>query len=349
MDKIFASAPGRVFVSGEAVLELGSKALAIPAEFSGKRNVVTFSFQESSGKLTAYDGNKIGTLPTTGRIRGDESLKLPLEAAKAALLANGYSLEKVDSSFSMSLECSAPASAGKAAAVCAAVFAGIFDYFGDKDDARDAFKKEYLKAGSEISQEDVLLAASDLPLIFRKDFLLDGTISVKATATKVKLPQNTAFLYADLKKPECMSSLEISNRIASSRNVVTAAGKVKPAKDMTANERARATEGFSEITEKLCKELSSSSASPEKVASLLELEHVSLSEARVLSEATIAAASTAKQAGALAAKASGFDGALLVFAYENDAAKISGALSEKGYSALPISVSSAGMVSEREE
>ena len=349
MDKIFASAPGRVFVSGDSVMEFGARALVVPAEFEGKRNVVTFSFLESTGKFTAYEGNKIGTLLATGRTRGDEALKLSLEAAKAALLANGYSPDKLDSSFSMSLERSVPVTAGSDAAVCAAVFAGVFDYLGNKPNSRAAFKKEYSTPESEVGETDAILMSSGAPMTLRKEFLLDGTIRVKTAEVPVNQPQGTVFLYADPKVPENKSAFDIACGVAIANKVVTSSGRVKPAKDMTANERAGIADAFTEITDKLCRELSLPTPSPEKVASQLELEHVALCDAGVLSDDARAAAAAAKQAGALAAKASGPQGALLSLVYENDAGRVSAALSEKGYAAYKMVVSKKGMASEHEE
>jgi len=336
-----------VFVSGESVMDFGARALVIPAEFEGKRNVVTFSFLETTGKFTAYEGNRMGALSAAGRSSGDEELKLPLEAAKAALLANGFSLDKLDYSFSMSLECAAPASAGRDAAVCAAVFAGVFDYLGNKRGSRAAFRKEYSAPGSQISEADAILLASDAPAVFRKDFLLDGTVRVKAAETKVSPPQGTVFLYADPKTPENRSLLDVACGVACANNIVAASGKAKPAKDMTANERAKITDAFSGITDRLCKELSSPQASPGKVAILLELEHGALCDAGVLSGGTRAAAVAAKQAGALAAKASGPEGAVLALVYEDDADRVFAAFVQKGYAASQISVSKKGMSSER--
>ena len=347
MEKVSASSPGRVFLSGEAAFEYGSRVLAIPAEFAGRRTTVNFLFQDSTGVITAYSASKMGSMSNAGRVSGDTSLRVSLDSAKKAIESLGYSLDKMDSTFSMSIDYGIPASAGGDAATSAAVFAGIYDFFGNKRDALSALQKSYGNSQEGAAGEiDAIVVSSGSVLTFKREFLLDGTITTRQSAVKVNLPAGKVLLYSEPKHLQPDLSRQIAAGIALANGGVTGAGKVKPARDMTQNERGRAADAFSEITAQMTRELSSESPSPEKVASLFEFEHRCLCDAGVVSAETKAAVQSAKTAGAMAAKSSGYMGGVLALCAEKDAKKVASAL-EQDYATFPISIAARGMFSER--
>jgi len=326
MDKVLASAPGRVFLSGEAAFEFGAKALFLPVENAGKRNGVILAFQETPGKFVVYSGQKIATLVPNGRIRGDDELRPYLDAAKKALVAAKVDLASTDTSFSISLEPNFPMSTGLSTSLCSALFSGFFAYYAEQVDAQAAFSKAFSTAGADsVTDADIALMASDSALVLERTFLLDGTTRLLSKKADVCLPEGTTLLYAEPGEPrDCRS--EIQQKVSASQGVKRGSGNAKDATQMTSDERAKASEAFSAITSRLSKELSSASPSPEKAAIYMECEHELLSAAGAASAQCIGAVAAAKTAGALAAKSSGFFGGVLAFCYEDDADAVADAL-----------------------
>jgi mevalonate kinase len=344
MDKFVASAPGRVFLSGEAAFELGAKALLLPAESGAKRNIAALSVQETPGKFVAYSGAQMATMMTNGRVKGDDELKPYLLAARDALCAAGQSLEAADTSFSLSLEPSFPLSAGLSASLCAAVFSGIFSYYAKKDDAPAAFLKSFLTSGRDCFLDaDALLMAAGCALVAERAFLLDGSTSVVSKKAQARLPEGTALLYAEPQNAADRRG-EMAGRLASYGGAGRTQGRPKTALQMTEDERAKATDGFSALTKRILAELSAQSPSPEKAAIYLECEHEMLSAAGAVDDRCQKAAAAAKKAGALAAKASGFSGGVLALCYEDAADGVADALSLSSLQVCgPITVSARGM------
>ena len=343
MDKILASAPGRVFLGGEAAFEFGAKTLSLPVENAGRRNGAILAFQETPGKFVAYSGQKIATLMPNGRIRGDDELRPYLDAAKKALVAAKVDLASTDTSFSISLEPTFPQSTGLSTSLCSALFSGFFSYYAEKEDASEAFAKAFATGGADsIVDADIALLSSGSPLVLERTFLLDGTVKVSSKKAQVSLPEGTVLLYAEPENASDNSS-EIQQKVSASQGVKRASGKAKDAAQMTSDERARASEAFSAITNRLSKELSSASPSPEKAAIYLECEHELLATAGAVPKLCIDAAAAAKKAGALAAKSSGFYGGLVAFCYEDSADAVADALSASSLLVCgPLNVSKIG-------
>jgi|GEM_PF-1544024 len=343
MDKILASAPGRVFLSGEAAFEFGAKALSLPVEVAGRRNSIIFAFQETPGKFVAYSGQKIATLVPNGRIRGDDELRPYLDAAKKALVAAKVDLATTDTSFSVSLEPNFPQSAGLSTSLCSALFSGFFSYYAEQEDARGAFSRAFSTGGADsIVDADVSLMVSDSALVLERAFLLDGSVKLSSKKAGVALPEGTALLYAEPADATDRRD-EIQQAVSAAQGVKRASGKAKDARQMTSDERARASEAFSAITTRLSKELSAENPSPEKAAIYMECEHELLSAAGAVPKQCLDAAASAKKAGALAAKSSGFFGGLLAFCYEDDADAVADALSASSLQVCgPLAISKTG-------
>ncbi|MFA6329601.1 MAG: hypothetical protein WCX64_02860 [Candidatus Micrarchaeia archaeon] len=343
MEKILASAPGRMFLSGEAAFEYGAKALSLPVEAAGKRNGVLFAFQETPGKFVAYSGQKLATLVPNGRIRGDDELRPYLDAAKKALAAVKVDLSTTDTSFAITLDPNFPQSTGLSTSLCSALFSGFFSYYAEQADARGAFAKAFSTGGADsIIDADVALMASDSAMVFGREFLLDGSVSLSSKKTAIRLPEGTTLLYAEPADAQDRRG-EIQQMVSSFQGIKRASGKAKDAKQMTSDERAKAGDAFSSLTARLSKELSSASPSPEKAAIYLECEHELLAAAGAVSNQCQAAAASAKKVGALAAKSSGFYGGVLAFCYEDDSDAVADALSaSKLLVCGPLSISKMG-------
>ncbi len=344
MDKILASAPGRVFLAGEAAFEYGAKALSLPVEAAGKRNSVTFSFQETPGKIVAYSGQTIASLMPNGRVKGDGGLRQYLGAAKAGLVAAGIDLETMDTSFSMSLEPALPESLGLSASLCSAIFSGVFSYYAEKEGARDAFSKAYSTAGADsIMDADVCLMASDSALVLTRSFLLDGTVKLASKKARAAMPDGTTLLYAEPAGTKDLRE-EMSRKISAfSKAACVSGNRAKTALQMTSGERANASEAFSSITTRLAKELAAESPSAEKTAIYLECEQELLSASGAVPASCAAAVTAAKKAGALAAKSSGFFGGVIAFCYENGADAVADGLAASSFSVCgPLVISKKG-------
>lgn len=327
MEKFLASAPGRVFLCGEAAVDCGAKALALPVEAAGKRNAVTFAFQETPGKFVAYSGQKMATIMPNGRIRGDDELRPYLDVAKKALVAAKIDIGTTDTSFSVALEPVFPQSTGLSTSLYSAMFSGFFSYYAQKEDARAAFSNAFSSAGADIINDaDVALMVSDSALIVERAFLLDGSTRLSSKVAAVALPEGTVLLYAEPADATDRRS-EIQQKVFAHQGVVRASGKAKDARQMTADERAKASGAFSSLTLRLSRELASESPSPEKVAIYLECEHEMLSAAGAASKQCQDAVAAAKKAGALAAKSSGFYGGVLAFCPEEESDAVADALS----------------------
>jgi len=348
MDKFLASAPARVFLSGEAAFEFGAKTLALPVEVAGKRNSVAFTFQESPGKFIAYSGQQFATIVPNGRVRGDDGLRPYLEAAKAALVAAKIQLESTDTSFSISLESNSLQSMGLSTSLCSAVFSGMFSYYGEQDDAKPAFSKAFSTAGADsVTDADVALMVSDSGLIVERSFLLDGTVKLTSKSANLGLPEGTLLLYAEPADAKSRQA-EISQALSSFCGVTRASGKPKATSQMTADERAKAGSAFGSLSLKLSKELASESPSPEKTAIYLECEHEMLSSAGAVPKPCQDAVTAAKKAGALAAKASGFYGGALALCHEDAVDAVADAFGALSFVVCgPLTVSKKGMTCAR--
>ncbi len=348
MEKILASAPGRVFLSGEAAFAYGAKALSFPMEAAGKRNSIAFSFQETPGKFVAYSGQKMATLVPNGRIRGDDELRPYLDAAKKALGAAKVDLATTDTSFAMSLDPVFPQSSGLMTSMCSALFSGFFSYYAEPQDANAAFSSAFSTGGADsIVDADIALMASDVPLVVERSFLLDGSVKLLSRKASASLPEGTVLLYAEPVDPmDCRA--DILQKVAASQGVKRASGKAKEARQMTSDERAKAGDAFSAITTRLTRELSSQSPSPEKAAIYVECEHELLCTAGAASKQCQDAVAAARKAGCLAAKSSGFYGGVLAFCYEDNADAVADALAASSLLVCgPLSVSKSGASAAR--
>lgn len=344
MDKILATAPGRVFLAGEAAFECGAKMLSLPVETAGKRNGIVFAFQENPGKFVAYSDQQLATMLPNGRIRGDDELRPYLDAAKKALIAAKIDLASTDTSFSMSLEPKFPQSMGLYTSMYSAMFSGFFSYYAEQDDARGEFVKAFSTHGADcIADADAALMASDSALVVSREFLLDGSAILSAKKLNAILPEGTNLLYAEPAEKLMERRSEIQKKVSASMGVKRASGQVKDANQMTSDERSKSSEAFSSITAKLSKELASGNPSAKKVAIYLDCEQELLSSAGAVSQQCLDAVIAAKKAGALAAKSSGFFGGVLAFCYENDADAVAAALSASSLVVCgPLSIAKTG-------
>lgn len=331
LEKICASAPNSVFLFGEIGFDWGARALAVPADFSGKRNTVSLMSQEGIGRFVVYCDERMAMLDSTGRVTGDESVRPYVDGAKKLLSSAGLRLDGLEASLAVTIDYSgAPDGTGRHAAACTALCLALFEFMGiERDDgalldAIYAFESGFSSGQSEAHTLPVFKGSAQL---LRREFLLDGSVRVRPSDFDFSLPSSTCMVYADA-SDGAKPSQSLSAALARARGSVSASGRVKAPRELTPAERGRIIDDFDSVTDRFRRGLSG--GDPVKIGSFLDLGQALLDESGLVSKKAGAAVQAAKSAGAFGAKSSGYCGGVVALCREQDAEKVASSMAACG-------------------
>jgi mevalonate kinase len=235
----------------------------------------------------------------------------------------------------------------------AALCSAVYEYLGAKPSTKDfvdvvlASEKLFNPDGG--SEVDIRAVLSNSPLKAKREFLLDGSVKIRCDEVPLSLPSGTQLIFVDVfgEKSPAVDPEALHDVFAKGHGFVRNTGKTKSPKELTAGERAKVSDPLNSIADRIAAEMSPS-GSPEKLASLLDLNHAILADAGVSSKQVENACALAKSEGALGAKMSGVGGnSILVYCKPKNAEGIMSALKSSGCACYGISFSSKGAYSYR--
>jgi len=331
MEKILASAPSRLILTGEHYVVYGAPSLAVPVEV---RNEV--SIEEGEGELRVEMESRLGTASAypNGSFLGSRIMR-----PYAQVVARACKRAPLPNPLIAWFEIKSPRGMGASTSLALALAAALYDALGVVPGVDELFQ---------CAQESDRLAHGKAPSGMDAKAILEGPIEVRKgfaplrfefTRRAVELPRGSALLFVDTAKGEWSTRTTMYGKFAAAHGVT------KKPEELSADERKRIILPFLPVFDRIKAELKGEGDAA-ALGEAFRANHELLRNAGLSTPEIEEVVSVARENNALGEKITGkggVGGSVLVLVLEKEKARVRAAIEKRGFRVIEAPIGSGGV------